>query len=78
MVLINDLAVNTQAGELSVVCQMLEDAYDGEGKFMDTVKIAYDLTVEWNIGYENNTKFAVVDDQHIFLFQTDDGWFALM
>ena len=78
MLLINDIATNTEAGELSVVCEMLESAYTGEGKFMDTVQKAYDLTVEWNLSYENDTKYAVVNDQHIFLFQTADGWFALM
>lgn len=78
MVLINDLATNTEAGELNVVCQMLSDAYDGEGSFMDTVQKAYDLTVEFNIGFNDNTTFAVTENQHIFLFQTADGWFALM
>ena len=58
MVLINDLSTNTQAGELSVVCQMLSDAYDGEGSFMDTVQKAYDFTVEWNIGFNDNSSIS--------------------
>ncbi len=78
MLLINDISANTEVGELSVVCEMLSDAYDGEGEFMDTVEHAWDLTVEWDLGFQENTQFAVVNDQHLFLFQTADGWFCLM
>lgn len=78
MVLINDIATNTEAGDLYTICQMLSSVYDGEGEFMDTVEQAYDLTVEWNIGYNENTQYAVVNDQHIFLFQTAEGWFCIM
>lgn len=78
MLLINDIAANTEVGELSVVCEMLSDAYDGEGEFMDTVEHAWDLTVEWDLVFQENTQFAVVNDQHLFLFQTADGWFCLM
>lgn len=78
MLLINDISTNTDAGELSVICDMLTEIYDGEGNFMDTVEHAWDLTVEWNIGFEENTQYAVVSDQHMFLFQTADGCFCLM
>lgn len=78
MVLINDLATNTEAGELAVICEMLSDCYDGEGAFMDTVEHAWDLTVEWQISFNNDADHAMVSDQHLFLFQTADGYFCLM
>ena len=34
------------------------------------------MTVEWHITYDGKTE--VVPDQHVFVFQTADGWFAVV
>jgi hypothetical protein len=78
MVLITGIATNTQAGTLSSVVDMLEAAYDGDGAFLDTVEKSYDMTVEWNLKYNNGADSSVITDQHIFLFKTADGWFAVV
>lgn len=78
MVLITDIATNTDAGTLKSVCDMLSAAYDGNGAFLDSVQKAYDMTVEWHVAYNKDAQTSVVEDQHIFLFQTADGWFAVV
>ena len=77
MVNISDLAANPDAGELHEVIEMLDKA-DGEGNFKDTVQKSYDLTVEWSVRYNKDTEYKMASDQHVYLFQTADGWFALM
>ena len=78
MVVITDIATNTEAGTLRNVCDMLKAVYDGDGTFLDSVQKAYDMTVEWHLTYENGSKTSVISDQHVFLFQTADGLFALV
>lgn len=78
MVMIDALDTNPDAGELKEVVSMLGNAYDGDGNFMDTVQKCYDLTVEWTILYNKDADSSVVTEQHVFLFQTENGLFALM
>ena len=78
MVLITGIATHTDAGTLNSVVTMLKAAYDGNTTFLDTVQKAYDMTVELHLTYENGTKTAIVEDQHIFVFQTADGWFGVV
>lgn len=76
MMNITGIATNPNAGTLGSVVEMLEVAYDGDGKFLDTVQKSFDMTVEWHITYDGKTE--VVPDQHVFVFQTADGWFAVV
>ena len=78
MVVISDIAANPKAGTLRNVIEMLEDAYDGSGSFEDSLLESYDMTVEWHISYNDGAENLMVDNQHVFLFRTADGLFALV
>ena len=77
MVTFTGVATNQEAGDLHEICTMLGSLYTGETSFSDSLTGAWDFTVEWNINYENDSKFLNVADQHIFLFQTADGYFCV-
>ena len=78
MVLVTGIASNMDAGTLNSVVKMLDACYDGSGAFRDSVQKCYDMTVELHLTSSSSAQTAVVEDQHIFVFQTADGWFALL
>lgn len=78
MVLINDISDNRNAGGLSDAFTLLKELYDGEGSFEDSIVNAWDLTVEWDLTYDNAAKYAVIEEEHVYLFQTADGYFCVM
>ena len=76
MALINGIAQNRDNGNISSMLTLLDGIYEGSGKFSDTVEEVYDLTMEWDIVYTGGTQ--VLDDEHIYLLKTGDGYFAVM
>ena len=78
MVVITGISTNTEAGTLNSVVRMLDACYDGNGAFLDSVQKSLDMTVELHLSYNGGSQTAIVEDQHVFAFQTADGWFALV
>lgn len=78
MVLLNDVDTNMEAGELGDISKMLGALYTGDTNFHDSVEDAWDFTVEFNLAYENQSKFLTVEDQHLFMFKTKDGYFCVV
>ncbi|MBR3629483.1 MAG: hypothetical protein IKN55_03315 [Oscillospiraceae bacterium] len=76
MTLINELAQNRENGNIASMLTLLDGIYEGSGKFSDTVEEVYDLTMEWDIVYTGGTQ--VLDDEHVYVLKTADGYFALM
>lgn len=78
MVLINGVSTNRNAGGLADAFTLLEGIYDGEGSFSDSIVNAWDFTVEWDLSYDEGKQFSVVEEAHIYLFQTADSYFCVM
>ena len=76
MALINGMAQNRDNGNIASMLTLLDGIYEGSGKFSDTVEEVYDLTMEWDITYTGGYK--VLDDEHVYLLKTPDGYFAVM
>ena len=76
MALINEIAQDRDNGNIASMLTLLDGIYEGSGKFSDTVEEVYDLTMEWDITYTGGTQ--VLDDEHIYLLKTADGYFAVM
>ncbi len=77
MALINDLTASKESGGAADAMKLL-DSLSGDTKFSDTVEMAYDLDVEWDLTYDNGGSFATAQSQHIYLFKTKDGCYCMM
>lgn len=77
MVLINEISTNQNAGNLAEAMILL-DNLDEEGSFTSGIQNAWDLTVEWDLSYHNGESYTVINERHIYLFQTAEKCFCLM
>lgn len=78
MVLIDGVSENRDKGDLNTAMTLLGDLYQGEGKFSEKIEGAWELSMEWDITYENGQKALVLNDRHVCLFKTADGYYAVM
>ena len=76
MVLINGISEDRNAGGLVEAIALMDNLT--EKQFSASLLGAWDFTVEWDFSYENDTKYFVVEEQHIFVFQTENGYYAMM
>ena len=73
MVMVNDLASDKDSGDLYNALMLLDGIYEGDGNFSDTVTSAWDLSIELDVMYDGDAKYAAINDQHVYLFKTADG-----
>ena len=76
MTLITDLAQDRNNSDIASMLTLLDGINEDSGKFSDTVEEVYKLTMEWDVTYTGGYK--VMEDEHVYLLKTADGYFAVM
>lgn len=76
MVLVNGVSDDVHLGGLVEAVALMDNLT--EKQFSASMLGAWDFTVEWDFTYENDTKSTIVDEQHIYVFQTPNGYYAMM
>lgn len=78
MVLINGMNGDKGSTGLSNALALMEGIYQGEESFAVGVQGAWDFTVELDMSYDNGSSYAVLDEQHVYVFRTADGCYCMM
>ena len=76
MVLANGISEDRHASGLMEAIALMDNLT--ENQFSTALLGAWDFTLEWDFTYENNTKSTIIDEQHIYVFQTENGYYAMM
>ena len=76
MVLVNGVSDDGHSGGLMEAIALMDNLT--ENQFSASMLGAWDFTLEWDFTYENNTKSTIIDEQHIYVFQTENGYYAMM
>ncbi len=76
MVLANGISEDRHSNGLMEAIAMMDNLT--ENQFSNALLGAWDFTLEWDFSYENDTKSMIIDEQHIYVFQTENGYYAMM
>ena len=76
MVLANGISEDRHGNGLMEAIALMDNLT--ENQFSPSLLGAWDFTLEWDFTYENDTKSTVIDEQHIYVFQTENGYYAMM
>ncbi|MBP0973359.1 MAG: hypothetical protein J5851_05565 [Oscillospiraceae bacterium] len=76
MTLVTDLAQDRNNSDIASMLTLLDGINEDSGKFSDTVEEVYELIMEWDVTYTGGYK--VLEDEHVYLLKTADGYFAVM
>ena len=76
MVLVNGISEDRNSGGLMEAITLMDSLT--ENQFSPSLLGAWDFTLEWDFTYENDTNSMIIDEQHIYVFQTENGYYAMM
>ncbi|MEE5991922.1 MAG: hypothetical protein V3G42_01630 [Oscillospiraceae bacterium] len=76
MVMVNGISDNRELGGLMEAIALMDNLT--ENAFSPSLLGAWDFTLEWDFTYDEDAKSTIVDEQHIFVFQTENGYYAMM